>query len=79
MCVFCKKHVFPLSFFLHFHARRKDEMRAALKAIKKKIDDEDRARKAAVMGDVVEAAKVQVLRIKVKGLIDGLSWMVLIV
>ena len=54
-------------------------MRAALKAIKKKIDDEDRARKAAVMGDVVEAAKVQVLRIKVKGLIDGLSWMVLIV
>ena len=54
-------------------------MRAALKAIKKKIDDEDRARKAAVMGDVVEAAKVQVLRIKVKGLIDGLSWIVLIV
>ena len=79
MCVFCKRHVFQLKFFLHFHARRKDEMRAALKAIKKKIDDEDRARKAAVMGDVVEAAKVQVLRIKVKGLINGLSWMVLIV
>jgi len=36
---------------------KKDEMRGSLKTIKKKIDDEDRAKKAAVMGDVVEAAK----------------------
>ena len=32
-------------------------MRSELKNVKKKIDDEDRTRKAAVMGDVVEAAK----------------------
>lgn len=36
---------------------RKDEMRTELKTIKKRLDDEDRGRKAAVLGDVVEAAK----------------------
>lgn len=36
---------------------RKDAMRNDLKEVKKKIDDEDRARKSAVMGDVVEAIK----------------------
>ncbi|XP_023323002.1 alanine--tRNA ligase, cytoplasmic isoform X2 [Eurytemora carolleeae] len=36
---------------------KKDEMRGELKNVKKRIDDEDRNRKAAVMGDVVEAAK----------------------
>merc|ERR1712223_807900 len=32
---------------------KKDEMRNALKALKKKIDDKDRERKAAVMTEVV--------------------------
>ena len=40
---------------------RKDEMRSELKNVKKRIDDEDRTRKAAVMGDVVEAAKEHIL------------------
>lgn len=37
---------------------KKDQLRGELKNAKKKIDDEDRAKKAAVLGDVVEAAKV---------------------
>merc|ERR1719489_127767 len=36
---------------------KKDEMRNKLKALKKAIDDQDRARKAAVMTEVVEVAK----------------------
>jgi len=36
---------------------KKDAMRGALKAVKKLIDDQDRARKAAVMGEVVEVTK----------------------
>lgn len=36
-------------------------MRGELKNVKKRIDDEDRNRKAAVMGDVVEAAKEHIL------------------
>ncbi len=38
-------------------------MRGELKNVKKSIDDEDRNRKAAVMGDVVEAAKEHILSI----------------
>lgn len=38
-------------------------MRGELKNVKKRIDDEDRNRKAAVMGDVVEAAKEHILSI----------------
>ena len=36
---------------------KKDEMRNALKALKKKIDDKDRERKAAVINEVVDLAK----------------------
>ena len=36
---------------------KKDEMRNNLKALKKKIDDKDRERKAAVMNEVVDLAK----------------------
>eukprot|EP00088_Acartia_fossae_P048117 TRINITY_DN5241_c0_g1_i1.p1 TRINITY_DN5241_c0_g1~~TRINITY_DN5241_c0_g1_i1.p1 ORF type:complete len:1381 (+),score=416.02 TRINITY_DN5241_c0_g1_i1:46-4188(+) len=36
---------------------KRDELRSDLKTAKKKLDDEDRQRKAAVLGDVVEAAK----------------------
>jgi len=36
---------------------KKDAMRGALKVVKKIIDDQDRARKAAVMGEVVEVTK----------------------
>ena len=36
---------------------KKDEMRNALKTLKKKIDDKDRERKAAVMTEVVDLAK----------------------
>lgn len=35
----------------------KDEMRNRLKAVKKAIDDKDRARKAALLGEVVDKAK----------------------
>ena len=35
----------------------KDEMRNSLKAVKKAIDDKERAKKAAVMTEVVEKAK----------------------
>jgi len=41
----------------HISYHAKDTMRNNIKNIKKVIDDEDRARKAAVMGEVVEAAK----------------------
>merc|ERR1719445_646438 len=41
----------------HISYHSKDTMRNNIKNIKKVIDDEDRARKAAVMGEVVEAAK----------------------
>ena len=36
---------------------RRDELRTDLKNTKKKLDDEDRQKKAAVLGDVIEAAK----------------------
>ena len=36
---------------------KKDEMRNALKALKKKIDDKDRERKAAVLTEVVDLSK----------------------
>lgn len=36
---------------------KRDELRNSLKAAKKKLDDEDRLKKAAVLGDVIEAAK----------------------
>merc|ERR1719422_2693706 len=41
----------------HISYHAKDTMRNNIKNIKKGIDDEDRAKKAAVMGEVVEAAK----------------------
>merc|ERR1719347_1109081 len=41
----------------HISYHAKDTMRNNIKNIKKVIDDEDRAKKAAVMGEVVEAAK----------------------
>jgi len=36
---------------------RKDQMRGELKNVKKKLDDEDRAKKAAVLGEIVETTK----------------------
>ena len=36
---------------------RKDELRKDLKGLKKKVDDMDKARKAAVMAQVVEETK----------------------
>ena len=36
---------------------RKDEMRNKLKALKKAVDDRDKAKKAAVMTEIVETAK----------------------
>ena len=37
---------------------KKDELRNSLKSLKKAIDDKDRERKAAVLSEVVESAKV---------------------
>ena len=36
---------------------KKDEMRNKLKALKKTVDDRDKAKKAAVMTEIVETAK----------------------
>ena len=46
-------------------------MRGELKNVKKKLDDEDRAKKAAVLGEIVETTKGSIIAII--GLIQKLN------